>query len=85
MSENQTEKEIIFYGTRWCSDTIRSINFLDKHQIAYRWVDIDEDSDGRAFVLKVNQGMASVPTILFPDGGLLVEPNDRELSAKLKL
>ena len=85
MSENPTEKQIILYGTRWCSDSNRSIHFLNQHQIAYRWVDIDEDRDGRAFVLKVNRGMASVPTILFPDGDLLVEPSDRELATKLKL
>ena len=85
MTENQNEEQIVFYGTHWCPDSHRSINFLNRHQIAYRWVDIDQDLDGRAFVQKVNRGRASVPTILFPDGDLLVEPSDRELAAKLEL
>ncbi|TMD77070.1 MAG: glutaredoxin-like protein, partial [Chloroflexi bacterium] len=29
-----------------------------------------------------NGGMQSVPTIVFPDGSILVEPGPRELAAK---
>jgi mycoredoxin len=30
----------------------------------------------------VNKGMQSVPTIIFPDGSVLVEPGPRQLAAK---
>jgi mycoredoxin len=32
--------------------------------------------------VRVNQGKQSVPTIVFPDGSILVEPSARELAAK---
>jgi mycoredoxin len=56
---------------------------LDACGVAYRWVDIDRDPEGRAFVEQVNQGFCSVPTICFPDGSVLVEPSDEKLREKL--
>ena len=38
-----------------------------------------------ATVLEVNGGYRTVPTILFPDGRVLVEPSRRELLAALGL
>jgi mycoredoxin len=34
-------------------------------------------------VQRVNHGYRSVPTIVFPDGSLLVEPSNAELERKL--
>ncbi len=56
---------------------------MDHHQIPYHWVDIDVDADGRRFVEKVNHGHRSVPTIVWNDGSILVEPSMDELSKKL--
>ncbi len=33
-------------------------------------------------MLRLNNGMRSVPTIVFPDGSVLVEPTRRELLAR---
>lgn len=74
---------IIMYGTEWCSDCIRSRRFLDRKRVRYRWVDIDKDAEAGAFVERANRGYRSVPTIVFPDGGILVEPSDAELAASL--
>lgn len=76
---------IVFYGTKWCYGSLKSENFLKEHGIEYKWVDIDKDAEGRSFVKEVNKGMASVPTILFPDGDILVEPSIRRLADKLGL
>jgi glutaredoxin len=46
-------------------------------------VDIDQDPEGREYVMKVNDGSRSVPTIVFPDGSILVEPSNAELAEKL--
>jgi glutaredoxin len=48
-------------------------------------VDIDADPAGRKYVESVNRGFRSVPTIVFPDGSILVEPSNMELSRKLGL
>ena len=42
-------------------------------------------AEAMAFVEKVNQGKRIVPTIVFPDGDILVEPSNAQLAAKLGL
>jgi len=81
----QNSDEIIFYATTWCPDCRRSQRLLDRHSIPYQWIDIDRDPQARAFVEEVNRGFRSVPTIVFPDGSVLVEPSDDELGGKLGL
>jgi mycoredoxin len=76
---------IIIYGAEWCFDCRRARRFLDQQQVIYKWVNIDEDLTGEQFVLKVNKGMRSVPTIVFPDGSILVEPSNNQLAQKLKI
>jgi len=77
-------EQICVYGTNWCPDTIRSRKCLAKLGIEYAWRDIDKDKDACAFVEKVNKGNRSIPTILFPDGSILVEPSDAELESKCR-
>jgi mycoredoxin len=83
MDSNPTE--IIVYGTAWCGDTRRARTFLDRNKIVYQWIDIDKDPAARAFVEKVNRGYRSVPTIIFPDGSMLVEPSESKLAEKFGL
>jgi thioredoxin reductase (NADPH) len=80
-----TDKNITVYGAHWCPDCRRSKLFLGEHQIPYRWVDIEEDRDAERFVMEKNQGKRVIPTIVFGDGSLLVEPSNAELAAKLGL
>lgn len=70
------------YGTAWCGDSRRARRFLDENNIVYEWIDIDTDKPGAEFVMSVNHGNRSVPTILFPDGSTLVEPSSFQLSEK---
>jgi mycoredoxin len=83
MSSGQAE--IVVYGTTWCYDSRRARTVLDQNNIPYRWIDIDQDMEGRKFVEQVNNGFRSVPTIIFPDGSMLVEPSNTTLKAKLGL
>lgn len=77
--------EIVVYGTSWCYDSFRAKKFLERNQIPFRWVDIDNNAEGRKFVEQTNGGMRSVPTIVFPDGSILVEPSDDAIAVKLGL
>jgi mycoredoxin len=74
---------IVIYGTAWCGASNRARRLLDQNQIPYTFVDIDKDDDGRRFVQEVNHGYRSVPTIVFPDGSILVEPPLWKLERKL--
>src|SRR5581483_4556922 len=79
------EAQIKLYGTNWCSDCKRSKKFLGEQRIQYEYINIEEDSAGQAFVQKVQNGGLTIPTIVFPDGSLLIEPTNAELAAKLGL
>lgn len=74
---------IKIYGTQWCGDCLRVVNFLEAHKIQYQWIDIDKDSQAEKFVFKVNHGFRSVPTMIFADGSILVEPSTSELESKI--
>ena len=77
------EANITVYGAPWCPDCRRSKQFLGEQRIPYIWVDIDEDEEGRDRVQAVNDGKQIIPTIVFQDGSILVEPTNAELAAKL--
>jgi thioredoxin reductase (NADPH) len=79
------EPNITVYGAYWCPDCRRSKQFLGEHQIPYRWVDIEQDPTGEAYVLQKNDGKRIIPTIEFADGSILVEPSNAELAVKLGL
>jgi len=75
--------KIIMYGTPWCGDTVRARRVLDENQIDYEWINIDKDKDAEKLVKEINKGFRSVPTIIFSDGSILVEPNKETLKNKL--
>ena len=76
---------IKIYSTTWCPDCKRAKKFFGEHRIPYENIDIERDPAGMAYVEQVNQGKRVIPTIVFPDGSLLVEPSDAELAAKFGL
>ena len=73
---------IKLYGTEWCPHTKRSRYILNQQKVIYNWIDIEKDKDACAFVEKTNRGYRSVPTIVFPDGSIMVEPADAQLMKK---
>ncbi len=77
--------QITVYGAPWCPDCRRSKKFLAEMRVPYRWVDIEQDQEGAAVVRAKNDGKQVIPTILFEDGSVLVEPSDDELARKLGL
>jgi mycoredoxin len=75
-------KKITMYATTWCGDCRMAKRWFDAHEIPYEYINIETDEQAAAEVLRINGGMRSVPTIVFPDGSVLVEPSARELSDK---
>ncbi|WP_322815788.1 mycoredoxin [Chloroflexus sp.] len=78
-----TAQSIVVYGTNWCPDCRRAQRVLDQHGVPYTYINIERDPAAAEFVIKVNNGNQSVPTIVFPDGSILVEPSNHLLQAKL--
>ena len=77
-------QKIIMYGTPWCGDCRRAKEIFRAEGVEYEWVDISNDPAATALVEKLNRGMRSVPTIVFPDGSVLVEPSSPALVQKLR-
>ena len=77
------EQRIRMFGAPWCPDCKRSKQFLNEQRVRYEWNDIDQDEDARAYVQQINDGKQIIPTIVFPDGSVLVEPSNAELADKL--
>ena len=50
----------------------------------YTWVDIDREPSATEVMLRLNGGYRTVPTVVFPDGRVLVEPSRAELEAALE-
>ena len=75
---------ITIYGAYWCPDCRRAKQFLGEHQIAYTWVDIEQDPAAAAFVEGVNGGNQTVPTLLYSDGSAETNPSIGQVKAKLE-
>jgi thioredoxin reductase (NADPH) len=80
-----TRPEITVYGANWCPDCRRAKKLLGEWGIEYKWMDIEQNPEGLAYVEEVNKGKRIIPTIVFGDGSILVEPTNAELAAKLDL
>lgn len=75
--------DIVVYTTQWCPACWRAKQVMKSMQVGYKEVDITKDDEAAATVMRLNRGFRSVPTIVFPDGSHLTEPNQRILTEKL--
>ena len=79
-----SDTNVTLYGTAWCGDCKRSLRVLKELQWPYTYIDIEQNDQAAEYVRNVNNGSQSVPTIVFPDGSILVEPSNAALKAKLE-
>ena len=75
--------QIVMYTTEFCSDCHRARVFFEANKIDYLRVGLEGNEEAIEFVMKLNNGFRSVPTIIFPDGSILVEPSSKELQTKM--
>mgnify|MGYP006272444901 CR=1 FL=1 len=74
---------ITMYSTTWCPDCRLAKRVFGEENIAYTEIDIEKDNAARDIVVKLNNGNQVVPTIVFPDGSMLVEPSAAVLKEKI--
>lgn len=77
--------DIIMYGADWCGDCRRSRAFLDSNDVAFTYIDLEEHPDQMSAVTARNNGLRSIPVIVFEDGTHLTEPTNDQLRSKLGL
>ena len=62
------------YSTPWCGYCYRLKSQLEREGIPHSIVDIQDDAAAARFVMNVNGGNQTVPTVRFPDGSALTNP-----------
>jgi mycoredoxin len=86
MNQGLTEtRTLVVYTTGWCGDCHRIKFMLHEYGVRYIEVDIDKNPEAAVYVTQINNGMRRVPTIIFPDDSVLVEPTSQALIEKLGL
>jgi mycoredoxin len=73
------------YSTTWCGYCYRLKTQLDREGIDYTVIDIEQDPDAADFVMSVNGGNQTVPTVLFGDGTALTNPTLAQVKERLAL
>jgi mycoredoxin len=74
---------VTMYSTTWCGYCMRLKRMMDREGIAYSEVNIEEDEAAADYVMGVNGGNRTVPTVVFPDGTALTNPSIDQVKAAL--
>ena len=74
---------ITMYSTTWCGYCRRLKAQLDREGIGYSEIDIEQVPDAADYVMSVNGGNQTVPTVVFPDGSAATNPSVAEVKARL--
>ncbi len=76
---------LTMYSTSWCGYCHRLMSQLDREGIDYRVIDIEYDAAAADFVMSVNGGNQTVPTVRFADGTALTNPTVFDVKQRLAL
>jgi mycoredoxin len=73
------------YSTTWCGYCQRLRSQFDRAGIEYLVIDIEQDLAAAEYVMSVNGGSQTVPTIRFPDGTALTNPSLGQVQERLAI
>jgi mycoredoxin len=74
---------LTMYTTTWCAFCKRLKAALAREGIEMAEVNIEEDAAAADFVMSVNGGFQTVPTVVFPDGSALTNPSVAQVKQRL--
>jgi len=75
---------LTMYTTTWCAFCKRLKRQLAADGIEMAEVDIEQDPAAADFVMSVNGGFQTVPTVVFPDGSALTNPSAAAVKERLQ-
>jgi mycoredoxin len=75
--------QLTMYTTTWCGFCRRLKSQLARDGIEMVEIDIERDPKAAEFVMSVNGGNQTVPTVVFPDGSAATNPSAKAVKAKL--
>jgi mycoredoxin len=74
---------LTMYTTTWCAYCRRLKSQLAAEGIEIAEVNIEEDPSAADYVMSVNGGFQTVPTVLFPDGSAMTNPSMAAVKQRL--
>ena len=75
---------LTMYTTTWCGYCRRLKRQLAADGIEMMEVDIEQDPAAAEYVMSVNGGYQTVPTVVFPDGSALTNPSAAVVKERLQ-
>jgi len=76
-------EQLTIYSTQWCGYCHRLMKQLDREDVQYAVIDIEHDPAAAEFVMGVNGGNQTVPTVVFPDGSAMTNPSLAQVKERL--
>ena len=76
-------QRVTMYTTQWCGFCRRLKSQLVREGIEVAEVDIERDPAAADYVMSVNGGNQTVPTIVFPDGTAVTNPSAGQVRERL--
>ena len=76
-------QRVTMYTTQWCGFCRRLKSQLAREGIEVAEVDIERDPAAADYVMSVNGGNQTVPTIVFSDGTALTNPSAAQVRERL--
>jgi mycoredoxin len=74
---------LTMFTTTWCGYCRRLKSQMEREGIAFTEVDIEREPGTAEFVMSVNGGNQTVPTLLFADGSAATNPSIAEVRDRL--
>jgi mycoredoxin len=78
-----TTGTLTMYSTTWCGYCRRLKGQLQRERIAFTEVNIEDEPQAAEYVMRVNGGNQTVPTVLFPDGTAATNPSLAQIKTRL--
>jgi mycoredoxin len=75
---------LTMYTTPWCAFCKRLKRQLAAEGIEMTEIDIEQDPAAADYVMSVNGGFQTVPTVVFPDGSALTNPSAMTVKERLR-
>jgi mycoredoxin len=74
---------LTMYTTTWCAFCRRLKSQLARDGIEMAEIDIEREPGAADYVMSVNGGFQTVPTVVFPDGSALTNPSAAAVKQRL--
>ena len=74
---------LTMYTTTWCAFCRRLKSQLARDGIEMNEIDIEQEPGAAEYVMSVNGGFQTVPTVVFPDGSAMTNPSAAAVKQRL--